>query len=191
MKLEITGLKELQATLDSFGQREARNLLRRAARVGANVIRDEARRRAPVRSDAKPKRMKGGRTRLPGWLRAHIRVRSSRAFGGAVRLKIGVGLDAFYGRFLEEGWIPGSRTERGKALRAKLGVRRISKRVRERATFAAAVAELGTSRVPARPFLRPALEAKAQDAVLAMRETLARLIEERFATRRAGTRVAA
>ena len=29
------------------------------------------------------------------------------------------------------------------------------------------------------------------EAVLAMRETLARLIEERFATRRAGTRVAA
>ena len=63
--------------------------------------------------------------------------------------------------------------------------------MRERATFEAAVAELGTSRVPARPFLRPALEAKAQEAVLAMRETLARLIEERFATRRAGTRVAA
>ena len=115
--IRIDGLRELDHALQELAWPTARRALRKGMRQGANVIRDDARARAPKKS---------------GLLKRSIRTRERRGDVGNIRFDIEVRQRAFYGRFLE----------------------------------------YGTSKMSAKPFLRPAAESKAESAVTAMRDAL-------------------
>lgn len=105
--IEITGLDKLQRKLRELPLRVQNAVLRKGLRAAANVVRDEARRRAPVRT---------------GNLRRNIATSVSvrRGQGSAT---VGPKPKAYYGMFVE----------------------------------------LGTSKMAARPFLRPALDSKKDE----------------------------
>lgn len=119
--VEITGLKELDRALQELAWPAARRALRKGMRQGANVVRDEARAKAPVDS---------------GLLKRQIRTRERSDLGGDMRYSVEIPRSAYYGRFIE----------------------------------------YGTSKMAAKPFLRPAAEAKTEAAVTAMRDALAEAI---------------
>lgn len=119
--VEILGLKELDQALQQMAWPAARRALRKGMRQGANVVRDEVRAKAPVKT---------------GNLRRKIRTRERREDADGLRFAIEIPRSAFYGRFIE----------------------------------------FGTSRIAAKPFMRPAAEAKTEAAVSAMRNALSEAI---------------
>lgn len=120
--VQVLGLKELDRALQEMAWPAARRALRKGMRQGANVVRDEARAKAPLDT---------------GLLKRQIRTRERSEENGDMRFAVEVTRSAFYGRFLE----------------------------------------YGTSKLAARPFLRPAAESKAEAAVARMRNALAEAIE--------------
>ena len=120
--VEIQGLAHLDRALQELAWPAARRALRKGMRKGANVVRDEARAKAPVKT---------------GNLKRKIRTRERSEQDGNMRFAVEVPRSAFYGRFLE----------------------------------------YGTSKMAAKPFLRPAAEGKTEAAVTAMRDALAEAIE--------------
>lgn len=103
LQYKISGARELSALLRRLPAEVGRRALRQAALAGGAVVRREARIRAPVRRDPRPKRIgKGGKGRLPGYLRANIRSATIAASDRAVHVQVGIGA-AFYGVFDEFG----------------------------------------------------------------------------------------
>lgn len=152
VRVEIGGLRELEAALKRLGGPVARSAMRAAARAGATVIRDEARSLVPVRT---------------GLVRENIVVRVRRdertSTGSAVRFSILV------------------RTRKGVLGRVKKGVRLHALALDptlKRETLKAAspyywrYVEFGTRKAPAQPFLRPALERKSTAAMERMKAVL-------------------
>lgn len=129
----ITGLADLSTALKALPDVLERRYLGRAVLAGAKVIRDAARRRAPMRTDAKLKRRRrGGKLTAPGNLRRMITARLTKPEAGRVTARIGPKGSAFYGKFVE----------------------------------------LGTAHQPAEPYLRPALDEQAGEALTVMAESL-------------------
>lgn len=122
LSVEILGLRELDRALQELAWPAARRALRKGMRKGANVVRDEARAKAPVDT---------------GNLKRRIRTRERSEEEGNMRYAVEIPRNAFYGRFIE----------------------------------------YGTSKMAAKPFLRPAAESKTEAAVTAMRDALAEAIE--------------
>lgn len=120
--VEVLGLKELDQALRQLAWPAARRALRKGMRKGANVVRDEARAKAPIDT---------------GLLKRHIRTRERSEENGDLRFAVEITRSAFYGRFLE----------------------------------------YGTSKMAAKPFLRPAAENKTEEAVVAMRDAMQEAIE--------------
>ncbi len=157
VRVEIGGLRELEAALKRLGGPVARSAMRAAARAGATVIRDEARALVPVRT---------------GLVRENIVVRVRRdertSTGSAVRFSILV------------------RTRKGMLNRVKKGVRLHSMAIDptlKRETLKVVspyywrYVEFGTRKMNKQPFLRPALENKAGAAVERMKAVLWRRIK--------------
>jgi HK97 gp10 family phage protein len=115
--IQVLGLKELDAALQNLAYPATRRALRKGMRAGANVVRDEVRARAPVKS---------------GNLKRKIRTRERSEDQGNMRFAVEVPRSAFYGKFFE----------------------------------------YGTSKMAAKPFMRPAAEAKTEAAVTMMRDSL-------------------
>lgn len=86
--VEITGLRELDRALQELAWPAARRALRKGMRQGANVIRDEARAKAPVDT---------------GLLKRQIRTRERSEQDGDMRFAVEITRSAFYGRFIEYG----------------------------------------------------------------------------------------
>lgn len=127
--VEVVGLKELDRALTELAWSGARRALRKGMRKGANVVRDEIRAKARVRT---------------GNLKRNIRTRERSEEGGDMRFAVEVTRKAFYGRFLE----------------------------------------YGTSKMEAKPFMRPAAEEKTEAAVTAMRDALGEAIRLEIARAR-------
>lgn len=147
----VRGAKQLDDLLRLLPRKIVAKHLRKALRAGANVIKDEARRHAPVRADearktfAAPDRKRKGfkvvKARPPGFLRRQIIVGFRRQqVETGMTVSIGPSKAAFYGLFQE----------------------------------------LGTSRQAARPFLRPALDVKADEAIAAIGAELAKALRTGF-----------
>lgn len=113
MTVEIKGLKSLDKTLKSLPPRLQTKVVRGATLAGANVVRKEARRRAPVRTPddkapkaAKPRLNKGTYVQVtfPGHLRKNIRsARNRRVPRWQISYLVGWTTSAFYGLFIEKG----------------------------------------------------------------------------------------
>lgn len=155
-----TNLPEFKRELQALGQRIERQIVKSAIRAAGRVFVAEAKRVAPVLDRAILTRKK---TRIPGALRSAIRVASSRksrknhpvqsVFVKATARQTKRGVDPFYWRFLEAGWIP-----RGPGQRFKGGKRRRALE-RERALAA------GATKITKYAFLRPAFYAKKDQAL--------------------------
>ena len=147
-------IPDFKRQLLALGQRMEKNIVRRGTRAAAAVFVAEARRRAPVLRQPR----KG---RVAGALQRAIRSTPRRSPRGIVKQSVGVratraqtksGVDPFYWRFLEGGWIP-----RGPGHRFKGGARR-RRLERERAVA-------GGARRVAYQFLKPAFDAAGSRAL--------------------------
>lgn len=149
---EVKGLKELEAALDALPANVERNVARGALRAGANVLRDEARRLAPVKS---------------GLLQKFIRVVQRRGAPGRLMVNVVAGGSGagkpWYARFLEYGTAP-HRIEAKKGGALFIG-----------GHFVKGLDHPGAA---PHPFMRPALDTKAKDAVEAFRKYVAERLDK-------------
>jgi len=155
VNFEVKGLKEMDARVQAlqkeFGSASvpAGKWLMRALHDGARVIRDEARRRAPVLREPDPRRQ-------PGALRDGIIEHASREHHNTV-----------YVRVRTRGYIFGENRTRGSRINSSLA---------GNPNYWWLV-EFGTSHAPAQPFLRPAFESKKAAALNTIHASLKRGLE--------------
>ena len=149
LEFEVTGLKELEQNLKRLPLRLQEKALVSAVRSSAGVIRDEARRMCPKKTGA---------------LAKSIVAKRKRTAGGTVVYQVGP--RKFYGHMVEFGTGP------HEIKMQKLG--KVLKLGRWRNVYALEVKHPGAS---AKPFLRPAFDAKYKEAIEKMRQALARSIE--------------
>lgn len=151
--VQISGLTELNQALNELPQRLARNVLRGSVAAGAAVIRQEARRRAPRYE---------GRVAVghppPGTLKRAIYSAQARRLSGLLQQVYQVGV------------VSGKRAKVGQAKAGKT-----------KDAYYWRFVEFGTVKMAARPFLRPAFEAKKMDAVEAIRAYMAQRIPREVA----------
>jgi HK97 gp10 family phage protein len=106
MSVDVKGLKELDDLLKSLPEQIQRKALAQANLAGAAVLKEEAKSRAPVRSEGGPMKVgkNASKARLPGFLRASIKAwRIKKGAQGSVTHGVGTRGYAFYGKFLEFG----------------------------------------------------------------------------------------
>lgn len=153
----VKGLAELQKVLESLPAKIEMNVMRGAIRAGAKVIKDEAKRLCPVGSGQLP----AGET--PGALQDSIHV-SARNRQGVVTASIKAGGGrVYYAHMVEYGT-----------------ARHFIKPKNRKSLFIAGVFKEVIDHPGAKkhPFMRPALDGKAQEAV----ETAAQYVRDRLPT---------
>ena len=156
-------IPEFKRELQALGQRMERNIVRRGLRAAGAVFRDEARRRAPVLREPRKGRVTGALKRA---IQSAGSRRSTRGkpeqivYVKATRAQTKRGIDPFYWRFLEGGWVP-----RGPGQKFKGGKRRRALE-RQRAID-------GGARVVSYPFLKPAFDAVGPRALEAFNRAVA------------------
>lgn len=148
--VQIKGLRELAKALNELPDRVARNGLRVAVYAAAKVVRDEAKHKAPIAAQAL-----GPNQPPPGTLKRSVIMKQIPELSGRTRQTFFV------------------MVRHGKKYRKQGKKGNLS----QDAWYWRFV-EFGTRKMNARPFLRPALEAKRHEAVHAMKERLALRIEE-------------
>jgi len=138
--IQIRGLEDVKRAFRDLPKEVAQKALRGALLDGAEVLRKEAQRRAPVRPFWPPKRDKSGRVRLPGALRASIvkRARPRGRNGADMTVSVGATKNVFYWHFVE------------------FGHRLVSGRGKSSKTI---------GQVRGRPYLKPSFDAAAPAAV--------------------------
>ena len=143
VRVDITGINELQQTFNKLGLELQRRIGVRAVSQAAKIIQDEIRARAPVRQ-VQPghkaghriywRKGSGGGLRFPGNLKAHInRRRRKNNAGNKITYEVIIARFAWYGRLVE----------------------------------------VGTKHSAAHPFMRPAVDAKGAASVDRFREVFA------------------
>jgi HK97 gp10 family phage protein len=147
--VKVEGLAELAKALRELPDRVAKNGLRVSVYAGAKVIRDEARLRAPKATESL-----GPNEPPPGTLKRSVIMKHIPELSSLTRQTFFVTV------------------RHGKNYRKQGKKGNLS----QDAWYWRFV-EFGTRKMRARPFLRPALEAKRRDAVQAMKERLAERVE--------------
>ncbi|WP_343463009.1 HK97-gp10 family putative phage morphogenesis protein [Pantoea sp.] len=140
-KLDFSGLLDISSDLEALSKSQSRKVLRDATRSAATVVKDEAVRRAPVRTGKLAKNIVVMTQRLRNGDIAsgiHIRGRNPRTGNSDNKMKTKDSRNAFYWRFVE----------------------------------------LGTSNMAAVPFIRPAYDARQEEAVRVAFDTAYRAIDE-------------
>lgn len=148
-RFEVKGAAELVKALKALPDRVARNGLRASVYAGAKVVRDEAKSRAPVAQE-----IKNPRHPPPGTLRRSVIMKHIRELSGLTRQTFFITV------------------RQGKKYRNQGKRRNLSQDA-----FYWRFVEFGTRKMAARPFLRPALEAKRYEAADAIKSRLAKRIE--------------
>lgn len=148
ISMEVKGLSELNKALKELPDRIAKNVLRGAVNAGAAVIRQEAKANAPVYTGD----VAQGHP-PPGTLKKAISQAQARKLSNQVQQTVHVGVRQ--GKSAKK-------TKKGALLDA----------------YYWWFVENGTSKMAARPFLRPAFEGKKTEAVKAIEEYLAKRIPQ-------------
>jgi HK97 gp10 family phage protein len=148
----VTGLKELADAMRDLPTRIGRNVLRGATNAGASVIKKDAVARAPVYAGDDPRAD-------PGRLHRALYQKQIRDQSNDLKQVFYVGVR--------------SGKDQQKVKRGK--------KVSNLDAFYWRFVEFGTSKMSARPFLRPAFEAKKMEAVEAIKTYLAKRIPDEVA----------
>lgn len=191
--MHVKGLSDLQRFLDALPAKVERNVLRGALRAGAMPIRDEAKRTAPIAAPSSRNRKEYGA--YHGALRDSIRV-SVKAKGGRVTASIKAGgkakggVEVYWAGWAEFGTRPhfiSVRDEAKPGRNTRHGWRGLSIRTINRMAARGSL-RIGQNFVGAsvthpgarpRPYMRPALDRQATNAVLRAGE----YIKARLATK--------
>lgn len=160
-KIELKGFQELERKLREFGPRMERNGLRAANSAGAAVFRDAA--RALIQDSPEPSAPGEPPKSKTGQLRKAIVIFKRRGAPGKVEHSVGV---------------RGERQTYGDT-RENRRRRRVGKKfvVETRNSLVGRLLEFGTSKMAARPWLKPAFINNTDRAIDAVREKLAKVIE--------------
>ena len=171
-EIRVKGLADLNKFLQQLPAKMEQNVMRGALRAGANVIKDEAKRLVPVSEPNSQNRRRYGF--YAGTLRDSIRV-SARVKNGRVTASVYAGgktksgAHVFYANWVEFG--TAGHAIMAKQANGKNAARRLNRSAKRGGSlriggqFVGSVVMHPGSR--ARPFMRPALDGKAQAAVLA------------------------
>ncbi|WP_368892940.1 HK97-gp10 family putative phage morphogenesis protein, partial [Morganella morganii] len=107
MGLDLSGFAELSRDLESLSRTENTRVLREATKAAADMLRDEVRRSAPVRTGKLARNIVTGgqRSRYKGEVVSGVYIRGTNAAGtnSDNTLKADDPRNAFYWRFLENG----------------------------------------------------------------------------------------
>ncbi|MCJ1906909.1 hypothetical protein GN208_17740, partial [Morganella sp. HSTU-ASny43] len=107
MGLDLSGFAELSRDLESLSRAENTRVLREATKAAADMLRDEVRRSAPVRTGKLARNIVTGgqRSRYKGEVVSGVYIRGTNAAGtnSDNTLKADDPRNAFYWRFLENG----------------------------------------------------------------------------------------
>jgi len=144
---QVHGLAELKELLRKLPADLEKKALRKGARSAANVILAEARRRYGAQFTSRTGKGKKSFAVMVG----------RRKKGHGVFARIGVRGDAFYLSFLEKGW---RHIGRGKGRRARLRSGTIQGK-----------------KIPGKPFMEPAFDSKAEEAVRELERAILEYIE--------------
>lgn len=161
MSTKVKGLKELSQVMSQLPDKLANNVMRNAMAAGARVIRNEAKRLVPVDQGALKKSFDVSSRADKGIVTAKVKALDFKA------VWIEYGTAAHWIR-IEESEKPTKVTRRG---RRKISMRTINKMAKSGSLrigehfVGASVAHPGSA---AHPFMRPALDAKAMEAVIAV-----------------------
>lgn len=167
-EIHVTGLADLQKFLDQLPAKMERNVMRGALRSGAKVIEAQVKANVPVGAPGgRNKKIYGG---YRGALRDSVRV-TTRRKGGKVTASVKAGgkskktgADVYYAHMVEFGTAAHTITAKNRKGLSFGGL------------FFQSVQHPGAR---ARPFMRPALDGQAQNAVVATAE----YIKKRLATK--------
>ncbi|MEO1488768.1 MAG: HK97-gp10 family putative phage morphogenesis protein [Pseudomonadota bacterium] len=174
---ELKGMREFEAVLSALPANIQRNAMGRGLRAGARVIRDEARLRAPKDTGKMAKAIRTGspRKREDGTFTIRIYVDERKEHG-------------FLGYFIEYGVLPhfisASGVQTGDNARASS---RAARRANRRARENGGVLVIGNDFVSgvvehpghaAHPFMRPALQNKANEAVAEFAKAVRAYVED-------------
>lgn len=160
IEFKLTGGKEVSALLQQLPVQMEKKIMRNALAAGARIIRDEARARAPGKS---------------GKMRRAINVQTN-VINGTVIAKIRMkGKHTYIGIFMEYGVKP-----------HMISVGKVKRRKGEATASARLAMKIGDDfvgrsvlhpGVTAKAFLRPAMDARANDAVAAIGEYIGRWVQ--------------
>jgi len=149
---------DMTEALERLSSASAERVLRASGYAGAEVFVDEAVKRVPVKTGTIKRNIIAKRIdeKSDGSTKQtyYVTVRSG---------NVGTEGDAFYWRWVENGHSLSRRKTKGKTWKAHRAAMKL---------------EYGDSKTAARPFMRPAYEAKKEEAVDAMRAKMAELVQQ-------------
>jgi len=192
ISVQMSGLKELDAALKDLDQKLATKIARRAVAKGAGVIRAEARTRAKalglvlsgamVKNIALKREPKTSRTRTEYHVgvRHGAQARNAKKVIGVKNGKLSVTYenDPYYWWFVEFGHriVPRAAGQSGGGITEWMHTLRNGKQQKRKKAWSASSItgrrRSATQTVPAKPFLRPAYEAKREAAAKMIADTL-------------------
>lgn len=168
----IKGLKETMAFLDAFPDRIRKGAVRSALTAAAKPVRDQARMNAPKESGQMAKSIKTGSPRVEQ--------------DGTVSIKVRLaGKHSYLGQFIEYGVAPHFISAGDSGLSARKLTQKMG---REGSTSEDGALKIGDTFVSgavlhpgfaAKPFLRPALETRMDDAIQAFGERLRSYLKDK------------
>jgi HK97 gp10 family phage protein len=166
----VRGLADLDRYLAEFPKQMQKAALRQALTAAAKPIRDEARLRAPSKTGKLARAIKTGSPRQ----------NEDGSFSISIRL---TGPDAYLGHFIEYGVSPhliarkGARRGRAGLAAAKSQGEKVGGVVKIGDEFVSGI--ISHPGFAARPFMRPALDLKAEEAVQAFGDRIRSFIEDK------------
>lgn len=145
--MKVDGLSQIQAALSKLGRKTANKIAVKAMRSGGVIVREQARRNVPVLSQSTPYRRAGT---LKKAIKSSTKVLKNGKIGTVIRVK---GLTA-------------KQRAAFKAKNASSGA------YNPKDPFYWRFVEFGTSKMPAKPFMRPAFEQSKEKAATEIIKTL-------------------
>lgn len=151
--VKLTGLSDLQATMQLLQKRLQTQIARKAMNRGAAVLKKEIKRRTPQLEKPVPHRTRGT-------VKKNIRSKTRRQRDGKVKTRV---------------WVKSLPGKKVAAFKAQTGK---SSALDPNNPWYWWLVEFGTSKMPAKPFMRPGFEAKKHEATRTIVNSLKHDIEK-------------
>lgn len=151
--VKVEGLSQIHKALSELGRKVSNKIAVKAMREGGKIVREQARQNAPVLSQSTPYRRAGT---LKKAIKSSTKVLKNGKIGTVIRVKE----------------LTAKQIETFKVRSGKKGA------LNPKDPYYWRFLEFGTSKMPAKPFLRPAFEQSKEKAATEIITTLKRGIEE-------------